>query len=365
MSVPFIDLALHHKPLKAEILSAVSDIIDSGNYINGVCVSEFEKAWTEACGTQYSIAVANGTEALRLGLLACGIGPGDEVITVANTFVATVEAIALTGARPVLVDVDDAANLDPEKLEAAITPKTRLILPVHLYGQTVDMDAISAIAEKYDLPVFEDAAQAHLSYYKGRAAGSLGDLAAFSFYPTKNLGTIGEGGCITTSNADIAGRVAMLRNHGQAVKYKHAVISGNARMHEIAAKVLTLKMPHLADWNRRRREIALQIRSALSGLPGVSLPVEKDFACSNYHILCLWFEKREQVRAALQAGGISCAMHYPIPCHLQESFAYLGYKKGDFPNSEWQADRLLSLPIYPEMNAAQVNEVIDAVKAAL
>jgi len=360
MPVPFNDFELHHKPFKKDILSAVSEIMDSGIYTNGVCVAEFEKSWAKACGTEYCIAIANGTEALRLGISACGIGPGDEVITAANTFFATVEAIVLSGAKPVLVDVDDSANIDPQKLEAAVTSRTRMIIPVHLYGQTADMDAVNSIAKKHGLIVFEDAAQAHLSTYKGRTAGSLGDLAAFSFYPAKNLGTMGEGGCITTDRADIAEHMSLLRNHGQSIKYRHAVIAGNARMHELAAKVLSLKLPHLEAWNRRRREIALRVRAELGGLPGVGMPVEKDFACSNYHILCLWFENRDAVQAALQAHGIEYELNYPVPCHMQTAYSGLGYAGGDFPQTE-----KLSLPVFPELSDAQVTEVIEAVKSAL
>ncbi len=354
MDIPFIDLGLHHSPFKKEILKAIEEIMDSGSYLDGASVRAFESEFAAANAVKHCLAVANGTEALRIGLLACDIGPGDEVITATNTFIATLEAIALTGARPVLVDVDKSACMAPEKLEAAITSKTKIIMPVHLYGQCADMDPINEIAEAHGLTVFEDAAQAHFSEYKGRLAGTMSKLAAFSFYPTKNLGTIGQGGCILTDSDEIASSISMLRNHGQYPKYEHKIIAGNARMQEIPARVLSIELPYLKEWNARRIAIARDIRTHLKTLPGVVAVAERGDGLHNYHVLCAHFDKRDFVQEELSKRGIVAARHYPIPCHLQEGYAYLGYKKGDFPVSEWQAERLLSLPIYPEMTGKQV-----------
>ena len=362
--VPLIDLKAQHRAIRGELDAALSRALDDTAFILGSEVAAFESEFAAACGAAFGIGTNSGTSALHLALLAAGAGPGDEVITTPFTFIATVAAIGYTGATPVLVDIDPRTlNLDPARVEAAITPRTRAILPVHLFGQCADMDPILEVARRRGLVVVEDAAQAHAAEYKGRRAGSLGDMACFSFYPTKNLGACGEGGCVVTNHAGDASAVRLLRDWGTDRKYEHRLRGYNYRMEGIQGAVLRVKLRHLEAWTEARIAHAARYSRLLAGT-GVALPVTMPWARHVFHAYTVRVARRDPVRARLLEAGIHTGVHYPTPVHLQPAWAGLGYRRGDFPVAEQAAAEVLSLPMYPELEPAQVEAVSAALAAA-
>ena len=364
--VPFLDLKSHHASLHDEFDRAIRAVIDSSAFAGGPFVEKFEHDFASYCGSQHAVGVGSGTEALWLSLLACGIGPGDEVITVPNTFMATAEAITYCGARPVFVDVDERTyTLDPAGLEEALSSRTRAIIPVHLFGQPAEMDPVLEFARKHDLFVIEDAAQAHGAKYKGRRAGTLGNAGCFSFYPGKNLGAFGEAGAIVTNSSELQEKIRILRDHGQVRKYRHTAIGWNCRMDGIQAAVLSVKLQHLESGNSLRRAHALQYTQAFAGVDEVLTPLEAPYARHVYHIYAIRIQERDDVVSFLKEQGIQCGIHYPIPVHLQEAYQSLGYKKGDLPRSEQTALEFISLPMFPELAETQVNMVALGVKEAI
>jgi len=361
--IPLVDLQGQYRSIKPEIDAAVSRVLESAQFILGPAVSAFEADFAAFCGVSDAAGVSSGTSALHLALVAAGVGPGDEVITVSYTFVATVAAIEYSGARPVLVDVEpDYWTMDPAKLEAAITPRTKAIVPVHLYGQPADMDPILAIARRHGLIVIEDAAQAHGSEYQGRRCGSLGDLACFSFYPGKNLGAYGEGGAVVTNDAALATKIRLLRAWGEETRYQHKVRAFNYRMDGIQGAVLGVKLKHLERWNNQRRALAAEYTRQLAGT-AARLPVERRGVRHVYHVYVVLLPDRDHWRTRLAEAGVQTGIHYPIPVHLQPAYRDLGYVQGDFPVSEAAARQVLSLPIYPELTAAQIGEVAEVLRA--
>jgi len=365
MKVPFLDLKAHHQPLREQLDAAIAQVVDSGAFAGGPFVARFEEEFAAFCETSFAVGVGNGTDALWLSLLALGIGPGDEVITSPATFMATAEAISYCGARPVFVDIDETTyNLDPGLLEAAITPRTKAIIPVHLFGQMADMDAILAIACRHGLPVIEDACQAHSARQNGRQAGTLGVTGCFSFYPGKNLGAFGEAGAVITADPELRTKIQVLRDHGQARKYFHSRIGWNARMDGIQAAVLSVKLKHLHTANNRRRAHAARYQELLAGLPLVT-PVE---AASNHHVFHVYAIRvaaRDEVLRRMTEAGIGCGIHYPVPIHLQEAYRSLGYGPGSFPVAERCAAEFLSLPMYPELTPEQLEAVAAALKTCV
>ena len=362
MNIPFVDLQTQYQSLKEELDAAVLAVMKRGDFVLGGAVAEFERAFADYCGVRHVIGVDSGYSALEMIVRAYGIGPGDEVITVANTFIATTLAISNAGATPVLVDIDpETYNIDPAKIEAAITPRTRAIMPVHLYGQPVDMDPILAIARRRGLYVFEDAAQAAGARYKGRMIGGLADAAGFSFYPGKNLGAYGDGGAVATNSDEIAEKVRLLRNIGQKVKYYHEVKGFNHRLDTMQAAVLKVKLPHLDDWNASRRRAAATYNDLLRDLPMVTPPTAP-YAEHIFHLYVVRVHNREALMEHLKNRGIASGLHYPIPIHVQPAYAELGYKAGDFPITEAYAETILSLPIYPELDDDKVATVVDAIR---
>ena len=359
--IPLVDLKAQYRSIKGEVDAAVAAVLEGGHFILGPEVEAFEREFSAYCGTAHTVGVNSGTSALHLALLAAGVGAGDEVITTAFTFVATVAGIEYTGARAVLVDVDPSTlTIDPERLESAITPRTKAIIPVHLYGQPADMDPILSIARAHGLVVIEDAAQAHGAEYKHRRAGSIGDLGCFSFYPGKNLGAAGDGGAVTTANEDYARTVRMLRDWGAEQKYLHVVKGFNFRLDEIQAAILRVKLRRLEAWTELRRHLARAYTTLLAE-SGVSLPVEAPDVRHVYHLFAVRSKARDRVRSELHAAGIQAGIHYPIPVHLQPAYANLGYRRGDFPVAERAADEVLSLPLYPELSSGAVERVARAV----
>ncbi|ANL31290.1 DegT/DnrJ/EryC1/StrS family aminotransferase protein (plasmid) [Rhizobium phaseoli] len=363
--IPFLDLKAQYNSIKSEIDAAVLGVLASGQYILGEEVARLEQEFADYCNVKHAIAVNTGTSALHLSLLAAGVGPGDEVITVPFTFVATVSAICYTGARPVFVDVEPVTlTMDPAQLEAKITTRTKAIIPVHLYGQMADMDAIQAIAGHYRIPVIEDACQAHGAQYKGARAGSLGASGCFSFYPGKNLGACGEGGIVVTNRDDQAKTMRMLRDWGQEQRYHHLLKGFNYRMDAIQGAILRIKLRHLEAWTEARRTHAGRYSSLLGRSAHLTTPVEKDGRRHVYHVYAIRSRDRDELQRVLSAEGIQSGLHYPIPVHLQKAHADLGYKTGDFPVSEAAAKEVLSLPIYPEMPAWHVDQVAAALEDA-
>ncbi len=360
--VPYLDLKAQYRSMKSDIDAAVARVLENSQFVLGEEVAGFEQQFAKYCGAAECIAVNSGTSALHLALLAAGVGPGDEVITVPFTFVASVAAILYSGARPVLVDMESRSfNIDPEAIESAVTPRTKAIMPVHLYGQTADMDTISEIARRHRLVVIEDAAQAHGAKYKGRSAGNLSDIACFSFYPTKNLGAYGEGGAVTTSNPEYAKKIRMLRDWGQDSKYHHVLRGFNYRMEGLQGAILQVKLRHLDRWIEARRAIAAAYNAGLAD-SGLALPREMPWARHVYHVYSLRTPDRDAFRSALQAEGVQTAVHYAIPVHLQPAYAELGYREGSFPESEAAANEVVALPIYPELSKENVDRVCDAVR---
>ncbi len=363
--VPYLDLKAQYHSIKPEIDAAIAGVLESCQFVLGPEVAAFEQDFAAYCGTSEGIALNSGTSALHLALLAAEVGAGDEVITVPFTFVASVAAVLYAGARPVLVDIDPRSfTMDPAAIEAAITPRTKAILPVHLYGQPADMDPIMEIARRRGLVVIEDAAQAHGAKYKGRPVGSIGDMACFSFYPGKNLGAYGEGGAVTTSNTEYAKTIRMLRDWGQDRKYHHVLRGFNFRMEGFQGAILRVKLRHLERWTEARRAVVHLYNEHLAD-SGVERPTEMQWGRHVYHVYTLRADDRDALQTALQAEGIQTGIHYPVPAHLQPAYADLGYGRGDFPHSEAAAQQVLSLPLYPELTPQAVAEVAGAVKKAV
>ena len=361
MNVPFVDLSIQYRSLADELQRAILAVLERGDFVLGHEVNLFEDEFAAYCEAKYAIGVDSGTSALELALRAFGTGPGDEVITAANTFIATASAIASTGARPVLVDVDPQTyNIDASRLETAITERTRAIIAVHLYGRPADMDPILDIAGQHRLMVIEDACQAHGARYKGRRVGSLGHAAAFSFYPSKNLGAYGDGGMVVTGCEGVAESVRLLRNHGQREKYHHQVRGYNHRLDTLQAAVLRVKLGHLDEWNAARREHARLYGKLLAGSPVIT-PLEVDHAESVYHLYVVRVGARDALQAYLRGKGIATGIHYPIPIHLQAAFHELGHAHGSFPTAEECADQILSLPMYAELTADSMEYVVEAI----
>jgi dTDP-4-amino-4,6-dideoxygalactose transaminase len=366
MDVPFLNLKTHHAHLRGEFAAAIDEVIEASAFAGGPFVTRFEEDFARFCGVEHAVGVGSGTDALWLALLALGIGPGDEVITVPMTFIATAEAISRTGAVPVFVDIDETTyTLDPAGLEAALTPRSKAILPVHLFGQLADMEPILAFAKLHGLHVIEDAAQAHGATYQGRRAGSLGAAGCFSFYPGKNLGAFGEAGAVTTHDSKLACQMRMFRDHGQSRKYHHSVVGWNCRMDGIQAAVLRLKLRELDANNARRREIAIRYSEAFAAIPDLVRPVCNPKGVSAHHLYVVRVPDREGLMRSLAEKGIGTAIHYPIPVHLQEAYGFLDLALGSFPVSEQCANEFVSLPMYPELTPAQMNAVIEAVMETL
>ncbi|MFQ3581504.1 MAG: DegT/DnrJ/EryC1/StrS family aminotransferase [Chloracidobacterium sp.] len=363
MQIPFVDLQAQYQALKTELDAAVLRVMGQCNFILGKEVADFEQAFAEYVGAPYAVGVASGLDALKLVLEALGIGSGDEVIVPAHTFIASALAVSAVGARPVLVDVDEASfNLDPALIEAAITPRTKAIMPVHLYGQPADLSPLLDIAQRHGLRVVEDASQAHGARYQGRRVGGFGDAGCFSFYPGKNLGAYGDAGGLVTNDAGLAERVRYLRNYGQEVKYKHVVKGYNLRLDTMQAAILSVKLRHLDDWNARRAAHAAAYTHALEGVGDLRLPrvVTGDHV---FHLYVIRTKHRDALQAHLTERGVATVIHYPVPIHLQAAYADLGYRRGSFPVTERLADEILSLPIYAELTAEQQAHVINAVKS--
>ncbi len=362
--IPFLDLKAQYQSIKDEVDRAVLGVLESAAFVLGPEVAKFEEAFARYHSASHAVATSTGTSALHLSLLAAGIGPGDEVITVPFTFVATVAAIRYTGATPVFVDIHPASmTMDPAAVEAAITPRTKAIVPVHLYGQPADMDPICEIAARHGLAVIEDACQAHGAEYMGRRVGSIGDAAAFSFYPGKNLGAAGEGGAVTTNNAAYARAIKMMRDWGQEERYHHVTQGFNYRMEGIQGAILAVKLRYLEQWTAARRERAAAYGRLLAG-SGIIAPREMPYAKHVYHVYAVRSADRLTLQKSLQARGVQTGLHYPIPVHLQPAHRDLGYRAGQFPHSENAAREVLSLPLYPELPMEQLEEVADAVREA-
>jgi len=364
--VPFLDLNAHHAPLREEFNAAIQEVMESGAFAGGPVVAGFEEEFAAFCDCRHAIGVGSGTEALWLSLLALDIGPGDEVITVPNSFMATAEAITYCGARPVFVDVDEYTyTMNPAELEKVITEKTRAIIPVHLFGQPADMDPILEIARDHGLFVVEDACQAHGAEYKGRRAGSLGDAGCFSFYPGKNLGAFGEGGGVVTNNPALDEKIRVLRDHGQVCKYYHSLVGWNCRMDAIQAAVLHVKLPHLERANQARRCHAAYYDGVLKQIEQIATPFHAAYSASVYHIYAIRVPQRDRFMRSLGDLGIGCAIHYPVNIHRQEAYRHLDYPEGSFPVAERCASEFVSLPMFPELTVPQLEAVCDGVKEAI
>ncbi|MEO8680638.1 MAG: DegT/DnrJ/EryC1/StrS family aminotransferase [Vicinamibacterales bacterium] len=360
--IPFVDLRRQYQEIKADVDAAVAHVLETGQFVLGPEVEAFEREFASMCGAGQGIAVNSGTSALHLALLAAGVGPGDEVITVPFTFVATTAAIGYTGATPVFVDINPSTfTMDVTQIEAAITPQTKAILPVHIYGQPADMDPIMAIANRYGLVVIEDACQAHGALYKGRPVGSIGDAGCFSFYPGKNLGAYGEGGIVVTNRGDYTRDIRMLRDWGQERKYHHVLKGYNYRMEGLQGAILRVKLRRLSAWTDARRANAAIYHSLLAD-SGVVVPTEAAYARHVYHVYAVRTGTRAALERTMHANGVSTGIHYPVPVHLQPAYADLGHRVGDFPESERAANEVLSLPMYPELSHTQIEQVASAIK---
>ncbi|KKD35852.1 DegT/DnrJ/EryC1/StrS family aminotransferase [Limnoraphis robusta] len=372
-SIPFVDLKLQQQPIQSQIEQAIQAVIDQGDFVLGQVLGEFETAFAQASGAQYGIGVACGTDAIALGLQAIGIGQGDEVILPANTFIATAIGVIHSGATPILVDCDpQTALIDLEAAQKAITAKTKAILPVHLYGQMVSPHGLIELANSHNLVIFEDAAQAHLAQREGYRAGSVGMAAAFSFYPSKNLGAFGDGGMVITHSQEVAQKMKSLRNYGAPKKYVHMELGTNSRLDTIQAAILNVKLPHLESWNRDRNFAAEQYDTLLLPLreKGI-IPIENQ--CEDGHVYHLYVMRvteecvvdRDTLQAKLSEMGVQTGIHYPIPCHLQPAYQHLGYSEGDFPMAEMLSRQILSLPMYPGLRNEQINHVVASIKSVL
>jgi len=365
VKVPFTDLKAQHAPIKEELCRAFEMVIDSGEFAGGPFVARFEKDFAAYCGTRHAVGVGSGTDALRLTLAAMGVGPGDEVITVPMSFIATAEAISLTGAKPVFIDIDPATyTMDPALLRKALSRKTKAIIPVQLFGQAADMDPILAFAREHGLRVIEDAAQSHGAEYGGRKVGSLGDAGCFSFYPAKNLGAIGEAGAVVTDDDAFAEKIRILRDHGQSRKHHHSVIGWNGRMDDIQGAALGIKLRYLDSGNEARLSHAAEYERLLSGIEGIVLPATGRNRSHVFHIHAIRCADRGHLTRVLDEQGIGYGIHYPTPIHLQPAYQFLGLQRGAFPVSENCTDTFLSLPVYPELTPAQVESVAAAVTEA-
>jgi dTDP-4-amino-4,6-dideoxygalactose transaminase len=366
MHVPFLNLRAAHDALRSEINAAIQEVIDSSAFAGGTFVTRFEREFAAWCGAKHAIGLGHGTEALWAALLARGVGPGDEVITVPSTFMATAEAISFCGATPVFVDIDEETyTMNPALLERAITPKTRAIVPVHLFGQMADMDPILETAGRHGVFVLEDACQAHGAEYKGRRAGTMGLAGAFSFYPGKNLGAMGEAGAVVTNDAGVKDFVETFRDHGQRKKYHHAVVGWNARMDGIQGAVLSVKLKHLEKGNAARHRHAALYHSLLAGEEKLRLPREAKDRRHVYHLYAVRAPCRDATIEALAKRGVHCGIHYPIPVHLQTAYRHLGLAKGSFPVAERCAEEFISLPMFPELTPDQIETVARELKVAL
>lgn len=363
-TVPFLNLRAQHDPLRKELLAAFEEVINTSAFAGGPFVAKFEAEFASFCATRHCIGVGNGTDALWLALLALGVGPGDEVITVSATFMATAEAITYCGAKPVFVDIDDETyTMNPALIEAAITPRTKAIIPVHLYGQMADMDPIMEIAKRRNLFVVEDACQAHGAEYKGRKAGSIGHAGAFSMYPGKNLGGLGEAGAVTTNDTALAERIKTLRDHGQHKKYHHSMIGWNGRMDGIQGAALSIKLRHLASGNSSRRDHARKYTQLLSTCDTVITPVVASYNVPVFHLYVVRVKERDQILNTLGQRGIGCGIHYPIPVHRQAAYASLNISEGSLPVTEQYSSEILSLPMFPELTGEQIELVVRELKA--
>lgn len=361
MMIPFVDLKAQYRSIKAEVDAAIQRVLDNTSFILGREVEAFEAAFAEYVGAKFCVGLSNGTAAVQLAATACGLAAGDEVLVPANTFFATAEGISTAGATPVFVDADPVSyNLDVHKIEAAITDRTRAIMPVHLYGQSADLDPIFELAGKHGLLVIEDAAQAHGSEYKGRRVGALGRAGCFSFYPGKNLGAYGEGGAVVTNDEEVARKVRLLRDHGSERKYHHEIVGYNFRLEGIQGAVLGVKLKYLERWNALRREHATRYDELLRE-SGLTLPREMEYARHVYHLYVVQTDERDALQTSLNEAGVQTGIHYPIPIHLQPAYASFGHKAGDFPEAESQASRVLSLPMFPELTDEQIENVAKAI----
>jgi len=362
MNVPFVDLKDQYQSIKEQVIKEMQRVLNDTDFILGEDVGLFEKEFASYCETKFAVGVDTGISALELSLRAYGIREGDEVITVANTFIATASAISFTGAKPVLVDINPRSyNIDVSAIEDVITNKTKAIIPVHLYGQPADMDPIMEIAKKHRLIVVEDACQAHGALYKGEKVGSIGDVGCFSFYPAKNLGAYGDGGAIITNNPEIAEKVRMFRNYGQKEKYHHKFLTYNRRLDTLQAAILRVKLSKLDEWNEARHKNA-QFYNKLLESSHVITPIEADFAKHVYHLYVVRTKDRDRLRAYLQSRGIATGIHYPIPIHLQEAYQSLGCDRGDFPVTEKYTKEILSLPMFPELTIEQIRYVVQEIE---
>jgi dTDP-4-amino-4,6-dideoxygalactose transaminase len=361
--VPFVDLGARVAALRGELEAAIGRVLGSGRFILGPEGEAFERELAAAFGAGDAVGVASGTEAIQLALSALGVGAGDEVITSPLTAAFTGLAILATGARPVFADLDpETLNVSPEAVARAITPRTKALLPVHLYGHPADLDPLLALARGHGIPLVEDACQAHGAQYKGRVVGALSGIGAFSFYPTKNLGALGDGGAVLVNDPALAARLRRLRNGGQSDRYHHAEPGLNSRLDEMQAAILRVGLGHLDAWNERRRALATIYRKELAGVDGLGLPAEQPYARSNHHLFVVRHRRRDALMAALKERGIATLIHYPVPLHLQGAFASVGGRRGDFPVAEAAADEIFSLPLYPEMSDAQARAVAAAVR---
>lgn len=357
MTIPFVDLRSQNGEIKDELREVFDRVLSESTFVLGPEVHRFEQEFAAYVGTTHCVAVNTGTAAIHLALAAISIGPGDEVITVPHTFIATAEAITAVGARPVFVDIDPISfTMDPALLEAAITSKTRAIIPVDLYGQVADMDPIQQIADRHSIPIIEDACQAHGAAYKGRRAGTFGLAGCFSFYPGKNLGACGEGGAVTTNDADLAQRIRLWRDHGSSRKYEHQFPGLNMRMEGLQGGILSVKLKYLDRWNDQRRQAAAEYDKALADTD-IELPIEMDYSRHVYHLYVIQSDNRDALRQQLADAGIESGLHYPTPLHLQKAYSFLGYKEGDFPVSERVKSRILSLPMYPGIRSDAIERI--------
>lgn len=362
--IPLVDLHAQYESIKPEIDAAIQRTIEKTAFILGPEAKQFEQHFAEFCGAKHAIGLDSGTAALHLAMIALGIGAGDEVITTAHTFVATCEPVSLVGARPVFVDIDPHTyNMDPAKLEAAITPNTKAIIPVHLYGQPAEMDAILEVARQHNIPVIEDAAQAHGATYRNRKIGTLAEMACFSFYPGKNLGAYGDAGALVTNSDELNQKIRMLRDHGRTSKYEHEITGYGYRLDGIQGAILDAKLNHLADWNAARRSHADYYTELLANLDdSIVTPYEPPHLRSVYHLYVIRTRNRDQLIQHLKANDIEAGIHYPVPLHLQPVYKNLGYKKGDFPETEQAAAEILSLPLYPELTHTQIDHIVETMR---